>query len=179
MALIDDAPLRRTARRFEIGFQVATILTIVLALGVLVATLMQTDATGTWLASLTGHAIRPRPWQSFALVTMVCFGLGLYAATFSAAKTVSGVLSRGEMTAASGAARRLSRWLWAVLFWSVAARTLAVLISTAHAGPGQRALSFAFGSPQISLAVAAFVAAFLAQVLTLVAALWEDHKEVV
>jgi uncharacterized membrane protein HdeD (DUF308 family) len=145
----------------------------------LIAIFAETEATGTWLASLTGYAIQPRTWQSFALAGVVCFGLGLYVATFAAAKTVTSVLLHGELATASGAARRLSQWLWALLIWSVAAHTLAVLILTAHAGPDQRALSFAIGSPQISLAVAALTAAFLAQVLALVAALWEDHQEIV
>ncbi|SFG36088.1 hypothetical protein SAMN05443635_11468 [Roseobacter denitrificans OCh 114] len=179
MTLIDDAPLRRTARRFELGFQAASLLMVALAGGVVVATLVGTAATGAWLASLTGHAIEPQPWQSFALAAVACFGLGLYAATFSAARAVSRILARAELAAAGQAARTLSRWVWAVLVWSIIAHTLAVLIATAHAGPGQRALSIAIGSPQVSLALAALMAAFLAQALTLVAALWEDHKEIV
>lgn len=179
MTIIDAAPLRKTAKRFKLGFQIATVVTIGLAMGVLVAALVQTEATGAWLASLNGYTILPQAWQSIGLALVASIGLGLYAATFSAATTVSSVLSLGELTAAGAAARRLSRWLWALLFWSIAAHTLAVLISTAHAGPGLRALSFAAGGPQISIALAALVAAFLAQALTLVAELWEDHREIV
>ena len=179
MILVDDALLRKTARRFKLGFRIATVLTLALTLGVMAAAVIHTEATGARLASLTGYAVQPQAWQSLALAALVCIGLSLYAATFAAATTVSGALSRGEMTVAGRAARRLSRWLWAMLFWSVAAHTLAVLIATAHGGPDQHVLSFAFGSPQISIALAALVAAFLAELLALVAALWEDHKEIV
>lgn len=179
MTHVDYGPLRKTARYFDVGFQIAIVVTCALALGVLIATVMQTQATGALLSDLTGYAIQPRAWQTVALAGIVCFGLGLYAATFFAAKKVSGGLLRGEVAVAGGAARQLARWLWAVLIWSTVAHTLAVLISTAHAGPGQRALSIAIGSPQLSIAITALVAAFLAQVLTLVAALWEDHKGIV
>jgi hypothetical protein len=172
-------PLRRIARRFHLGFRAAWGLALALAVALVGAMLLRPEATGAWLAGLTGHPLVPRPWQGLALAGIALGALGTYAATFAAATRVCHLMARGDLAAAGPAARRLSHWLWGVLALSVAANTLAVLVVTAHAGPGQRALSFAIGSPQVSIAVAAAIAAFLAHALTLGAALWQDHREIV
>lgn len=179
MMTVNTEPLRRSARRFHLGFRAAMALTVTAALALVCAVLLWPEEVGAILADLTGHALAPRPWQGLALAGIVLVGLGLYAATFAAAARVCGGLVRGEVATAGPAAQRLSRWLWAVLGWSIAAHTLAVLVITAHAGPGARALTLAIGTPQISIAIAALIAAFLAHALTLGAALWQDHREIV
>lgn len=179
MMTVNIETLRRSARRFHLGFRAMTALTLVAALALLGAMLLWPAEVGGMLAGLTGYALTPQPWQGFALAGIVLIGLGLYVATFAAAARVCSVLVQGELASAGPAAQRLSRLLWAVLGWSVAAHTLAVLVVTANAGPGQRALSFAVGSPQISIAIAALIAAFLAHALTFGAALWQDHQEIV
>ena len=179
MTNVDIDPLRRSARRFRFGFQAATAGALASALVLLCTALLRPEEVGALVAGLSGHPITPRPWQGATLAAVVIAGLGLYAATFAAAARVCGALVRGEAAAAGPAARRLSRWLWAVLGWSVASHTASILIVTAHAGPGGRALSVSLGAPQVSIAVAALIAAFLAHALTLGAALWQDHQEIV
>lgn len=179
MTNLDIDPLRRSARRFRLGFRTASAGALASALVLLCALALRPEEVGALLAGLTGHPLAPGPWQGAALAAVVIAGLTLYAATFAAAARVCGALVRGEMAAAGPAARGLSRWLWVVLGWSVASHTASILIVTAHAGPGGRALSFALGAPQVSIAVAALIAAFLAHALTLGAALWQDHQEIV
>ncbi len=82
------------------------------------------------------------------------------------------------MTAAGHAARRLSRWLWAVPFWGGAAHACHIDYNGPCRSRSER-LELRIWKPADSIALAALVAAFLAEVLTLVTALWKYHKEIV
>ena len=178
--VIDPEPLRRSARRFQLGFDIACLATLVAASAMIVALILDPGWIGGALAQAAGYPLSPpRGWQSTALVTIALVVLGTYAAVFHTASAVCRMLVQGALQTAALDARRLSNWLWVLLGTSIGANTLAVLVATAHAGPGQRALSIALGSPQIALAVAALLAAFLARAFVLGAALWQDHREIV
>lgn len=178
--LIDPEPIRQSARRFQLGFQMGFIATLAAAAALGVTLFVNPTWTGGALADAVGYPLAsPRFWQSTALVLIGLVMLGTYAAVFRVATTVCRMLVQTDLTEAAGAARRLSNWLWVLLGMSILSNTLGILVATAHAGPGQRALSIALGSPQVTFAIAALIAAFLARAFVLGAALWQDHREIV
>lgn len=174
---LNPAPLRRSARRFHAGFRIAAWAMAAAGAALLAAMLLRPSVVGDALAGLTGHAFAPRPWQLATLTALMLGTLGLYGAVFAAAARVCRVLLDGRPEAAGPTARGLSRWLWALLAWSVLSPTLSVLIATAHAA--EHSLTITLGMPQVAFAVAALIAAFLARALTFAAALWRDHREIV
>lgn len=180
MKSIDPEPLRAAVRRFQRGFRTAFLVTLGIAAAMIVALLTRPAWIGGVLSEATGYPLMsPRLWQSTALVVIGLVTLGTYAVVFQTATGVCRMLVQGELGKAAGAVRRLSNWLWVLLGLSVLANTLSVLVATAHAGPGQRALSIAIGSPQVAFAIAALIAMFLARVFVMGAALWNDHNEIV
>lgn len=180
MNSVSPEPLRASARRFQLGFQAASVATLGVAAAMIVALLTQPAWIGGALSEATGYPLAsPKAWQSAAFVMIGLVMLGTYAAVFQTATSVCRMLVQGDPGNAAGAAQRLSNWLWALLVLSILANTFGVLVAAAHAGPGQRAVSIAVGSPQITLAIAALIAAFLARAFVLGAALWDDHKKIV
>ncbi|WP_136443923.1 hypothetical protein [Pacificoceanicola onchidii] len=177
---VDPEPLRILTRRFEIGFRVAFALTCAVAVAMVLALLASPDWIGGFLAEATGYPLEaPRLWQGAAFVGIALSVLAAHAAVFRAAGQVCRWLVQGLPARAAGAAQQLSRRLWWLLGLSILAHTASVLVATAHAGPGQRAVSLALGSSQITFAIAALIAAFLARAFVLGAALWQDHQEIV
>lgn len=177
---INPDPLRRSARRFQLGFRVALLISLLAAALLLIAFFTSPGWVGSALSRAAGVPLAaPRPWQSSALLAITLLILAIYAAIFHRAAMLCRMLVQGDPARAAIAAGRLSNWLWALFGMSLMSNTAAVLVATAHAGPGGHVLSIAFGSPQIAIAIAALIAAFLAQAFMLGAALWQDHQEIV
>ena len=177
---IDPAPLLASARRFHRGFQFAYLVSVTVAGAVLIGLLLAPVWTGATLSEAVGYPLpASRFWQSAALTLIVVGMLVTYALVFFSAATVCSALADGDVEHAALGARSLSNWLWTLLALSILANTAAILVATAHAEPGQRVLSITFGSEQITVAIAALIAAFLARAFVLGAALWRDHREII
>ena len=69
--------------------------------------------------------------------------------------------------------------LWGMLLWGIVSQGLASVVATWGYPEGERSLSIAFGTPQISIAFSALVASFMAHAFALGAELWRDHQEVI
>ena len=177
---IDITLLQNSARRFQIGFQMAYVLTLTIGAAIFVALLSKPDWIGSALAEAARTSLpTPQIWQSAALAAIAFVVLGTYAAVFKTVTHVCAMLVQGEPGIAASQAKRLSNWLWCLLGVSILAQTLAVLVATFHAGSGERTLSIALGGPQITFAIAALTAACLARAFSLGAALWQDHCDIV
>lgn len=177
---IDPQPLLRPARRFHLVCRAVFLVLIGLALALILGVLLSPDRTGRMLIGFAGFdGVSPRPWQMAVLAGLLLGQIALWAAVFGTAGRVCGDLVAGRVDQAGARARRLSGWLWAAFAGGLAAHMLGLLAATWHFPAGQRMIGISLGSAQLSTALAALMAAFLARAFSLGALLWQDHREMV
>lgn len=118
-------------------------------------------------------------WQAWALIGVVAIHVGLWIALLAVARGVFRQIGRGNPKTAARSARVLASLLWGMLAWGIVSQMIASVAATWGLPEGERTLSIAFGTPQISVAFAALIASFLAHAFALGAELWQDHREVI
>lgn len=178
--MIDPSQTFAAARRLR---RVMTA-TLLLTLGVAgAAALSGASDQGEIVRAVTGRAGWEGPplpeGQAAVLAGIGLVHLGLWIALLLVARAVFARFAEGDMTAAAARARVLARLLWALFAWGIVAGALASVALSWHFPPGQRELSVGLGSTQVSLALAALVAGFVARAFALGADLWQDHRAVI
>ncbi|WP_298433751.1 hypothetical protein [uncultured Jannaschia sp.] len=175
--MIDTTGLQRSARTLTLvltGVQAF----LVAGIFVLVAAAANTPMVlGHWLAGLAGaNPEGMATWQAMALALLVAGQLGLWLGAAGAMRQTFAALGWLDPAGASLAARRAARWLWSVLIVGVLAHMAATGIATWHYPEGERMLGISLGSSQVSTALAALLAAFMARAFSLGADLWRDNR---
>lgn len=177
--MIDTSPLRRSARGLA---RVLGAVQIAVAIGgaALLAAAIASRALTAWLSEAAGYdASGAASWQGLALAALAAGQLGLWFAALGAMRTVFRALDRLDPAGASRAAGRAARWLWALVGYGILAHAAGSVLASWHYPPGERVLSLSIGSAQVTTALAALLAAFLARAFVLGAALWDDHRAVI
>ncbi|MEM7644864.1 MAG: hypothetical protein AAF366_20450 [Pseudomonadota bacterium] len=184
--MIDPSPVRASARLLSRILLAIQVLLGVLALAVLVggvlAVLIATvrETLGTAFVDAMGVTdISPQAGQVLGLAALVFIQVAMLFAVTGRMRAIFVALERLRPEEAAGAARGTAWWLWALVIWGVLAGALGSVITTWHLPDGERALAVGIGSQQITTALAALFAAFMARALTLGAALWRDHRAMI
>lgn len=177
---IDPNTLTLPARRIQIVMTCGMALFLAITAGLAFATITKPSSVGPILADFGGFSTGPlMAWQTVALIGITAIHLTIWLLLLGTARHVFRHLADGEPEAASHAARNLANWLWAMLAWGLISQILVSLVATWGFPEGQRAISFGFGTPQVSIALSALIAGFMARAFALGAELWRDHSEVV
>ncbi len=177
---IDLASAARTARGFHRLFTIGLLLAGAIALSLVGFTLFAPEATGSALAGFAGiRSDGVTGGQAVIMVALTLVWVGLWAAVFMFGRALCSSLSQGSIEQAALAAMQLSHVLLALLVWSVLGQAAGSAATTWHLGDGQRMVSIALGMPQVSLALAALMAVFLARAFAVGVELWRDHTEIV
>ena len=178
---IDPVTVTAPARRIAYVMTCAAIALAVAALALVACVVAAPGATGAWLAAAAGYPATAGPglWQTVVLSALVLIYVAIWGRVFITARLVFQNLSRGLPAQAGDAARSLSRWLWLVLAWGILSQTLGSVAATWHFAEGERTLAISLGMTQVSIALAALIAGFMAHAFALGAELWRDHQEVV
>ncbi|MEQ9258344.1 MAG: hypothetical protein RIG84_04530 [Roseovarius sp.] len=178
--MIDPAKTLLAARRLELVMTVGLVLLSALALVGAGLSLTAPDRIGESLALQGGYGGAPlAPWQNWALIGVMAVHLALWVALFALARQLFGRLAQGLPAEAASSARHVAALLWVMLFWGIASQALASVAATWGYPEGERAVSIALGTPQVSVAFSALVASFMARAFALGADLWQDHQEVI
>ncbi len=178
--MIDLQTMLRPAQRFGMLFSVALYASAGVALCLVAALTLAPIATGQTLSAFVGYPnATMSSGQSFILATLVLLQIGLWAGSFSAGRRLCWHLCAGSVREAGQASERLACWLWGLLLWSLAGQAAASAVATWHLAQGERTVAVAFGGEQVSMAVAALMAVFLARAFSVGAELWQDHQEIV
>ncbi|SIS67196.1 hypothetical protein SAMN05421759_102238 [Roseivivax lentus] len=178
--MIDARDTLSAARRLERVMLAATFLLVALALIGLAAGIANPldMARGiAWQGGYDGVALTHG--QAWLLIAHVAIHVGVWIALLIVARGLFGQLAAGNPAAAARSARRVARLLWAMLAWGLVSQPIASATATWGLPEGERTLSVAFGTPQISVAFAALMASFMAHAFALGAELWQDHREVI
>jgi hypothetical protein len=117
--------------------------------------------------------------QAWVVIGVVAIHVGFWIALLDLAGGVFRQLSRGNPKAAARRARVLALLLWGMLAWGLVSQMITSAAATWGFPVGERTISIAFGTTQISVAFAALIASFLAHGFALGAELWQDHWEVI
>ncbi|WMS45313.1 hypothetical protein RDV64_23550 (plasmid) [Acuticoccus sp. MNP-M23] len=178
--MIDLKSAVRPAQLFHMFFTLGLVGVGTLATLAVVATMFAPHATGVALvrfANLPAEGVTGA--QAAAMVALMLVSAALWAAMFGVGRRLCQSLSDGSVDDAADAATRLSHVLLALLVWSVIGQIAGSAAASWHLGDGQRIVAVSLGTPQISLALAAFMGVFLARAFTVGAQLWRDHTEIV
>ncbi|MFO6463862.1 hypothetical protein ACK8OR_05690 [Jannaschia sp. KMU-145] len=175
--MVDTTGLQRSARmltRVLTGVQALLVAGIFVLLAGAVNTPMP---MGGWLAGLAGadpHGMAL--WQAVVLALVAAGQLGLWMGAAGAMRQTFAALGWLDPAGASLAAGRTARWLWTVLIVGVLTHMAATGVATWHYPDGERMLGISLGSAQVSTALAALLAAFMARAFSLGAELWHDTR---
>jgi hypothetical protein len=177
---IDLQAVLRPAQRFAMLFNVALYASAGVALFLVAALMLAPVATGQTLSGFVGYpnAAMSRE-QSFILSTLVLLQIGLWAGSFLAGRRLCWHLCAGSVREAGQASERLACSLWGLLLWSLAGQAAASAVATWHLAQGERTVAVAFDGEQVSMALAALMAVFLARAFSVGAELWRDHQAIV
>lgn len=168
------------AHRLERMMTVGLALVALFTLGGLVVGVSAPLDVARTIARHVGYGDAPLlHWQAWVLIGVVSAHLAFWFALLAVARDLFGKLAQGHPGAAARSARRLAALLWAMLVCGLMAQALASVAATWGFPVGQRSLSIALGTPQISVAISALVASFMAHAFALGAELWQDHREVI
>ncbi|XWN31484.1 MAG: hypothetical protein ROR55_29205 [Devosia sp.] len=178
--MIDPNILTVPARRIQTvltgGIVLLFAITVALAFGVVT----RPESLGESLADMSGFSTGPmQAWQNSALAGVAAIHLAVWIMVLGTARRVFGALAKGEPETAGLAARTLSYWLWAMLAWGLVSQMLVAPIATWGFPEGEHIVGVGVGTSQISLALSALIAGFMARAFALGAQLWRDHQEVV
>lgn len=178
--MINPAKTLVAARRLEVVMTAGIGVLIAVALFGLAVGFDAPLEIGQTLARQAGYGAVPLVlWQAWALMAVVAVHLGVWIALLVIARGLFKELAQGNPQTAVRSARMVAYLLWVMLFWGVISQPIASVAATWGYPDGERALSIAFGTPQISVAFAALIASFMAHAFALGAELWQDHQEVV
>lgn len=180
MTHIETTHLLRSAR--TLGFALSLIFAVLLiaAGGLLMWLVLDLDGTGQTLAANVGYGDTAlRGWQSYALGLILLVQIGIWCAVIWRGREIFTALCEENVRMASISAAQTAQVLWVMLVWGIVAHTLGVLVTTWHFPEGERAVSIAIGSAQISTVFAALLATFTSKAFVLGAELWQDHREVI
>ncbi len=179
--MIDPAPTFAAAGRLRLAMTAVLLLTIAAA-GAAALSGAEPDHA-EMVRAVTGRADWDGPpllvGQQIVLAGIGFVHLGVWLALLLIARAMFGRFAGGDLGGAAARARTLAHVLWGLFAWTIVAGTLASVVLTWHLPEGERALSPSLGSTQVSLALAALVAGFVARAFALSADLWQDHREVV
>lgn len=178
--MVDPESVTLPAQRLQAVMTTGAALLMLVFCGLVVAAMMNSGGLGMTLADMAGFGSGPlKTWQNLGLTGVVAVHIGVWIVLFILAGRVFGHLAEGDADAAAGMARRLSYWLWGMLIWGIVSQMVVSVVATWGFGEGQRALSIGLGTAQISIALSALIAGFMARAFALGAELWRDHREVV
>ncbi|MEM8822144.1 MAG: hypothetical protein AAGF30_00900 [Pseudomonadota bacterium] len=178
--MIDPKPVQASARTLSAVLLVLQSLLVAAGIAVAALTTLMPAAMGGFLLEALGHeAVAPRPWQSLALASLALAQVIFLYVLTGHMRAIFTALDGLDPDGAARAARRTSWWLWGLLVWGVAAPAVASVTATWHFPAGERALTIGFGSAELTTALAALLAAFMARALALGAELWRDHRVVI
>ncbi|MGR3467068.1 MAG: hypothetical protein ACU0CI_04255 [Shimia sp.] len=178
--MIDAAPTLSSAQRLA---QVMTALLLLPVAGALATLFLSVTAPvdlGIWLAAAAGFPTAPLGgWQAAGLIALLLSHLALWFALLLTAREMFAQIGAGDIDAAGSFARRLALLLWVLLAWGILSHAAGSVLATIALPEGERLLQVSLGTAQISVALAALIASFLAHAFSLGAALWRDHREVI
>jgi len=177
---IDLQAALRPAFRFGKLFNLGLYGVVTLALFTIAATIISPNATGETLAEFAN--VPPEgitTTQTFILVALLLIHITLWTGVFAAGRELCRQLEHGSIAGAALRADRLANWLWALLLWSVFGQAITSAAVSWHMIEGERFISIGVGPLQISVALAALMAVFLARAFSVGAELWQDHREIV
>lgn len=178
--MIDMKSTLSSARQLEMVMTGGAVILLLVLLGFVLASVADALAVGARLVTLGGYdATGLQLWQSWAIIAIVCTHLSLWGAVFWTGRTLFGRLAHGAPTAASKAAMHVAWLLWGILIWGLISQALLSVSATWHYPDGMRSLSISLGTSQLSTALAALIASFMARAFSLGAELWQDHVEIV
>lgn len=178
--MIDPGKALGAARRVQILMTAGIALLAALAgLGIVVSAMNPLEI-GDGLAKHAGFgAVALSSWQAWTLIAIVGVHLIFWIALLALARRLFKQLADGAPAEAAHGARVVAYLLWGMLLWGIVSQGLASVVATWGYPEGERSLSIAFGTPQISIAFSALVASFMAHAFALGAELWRDHQEVI
>lgn len=178
--MIDLSEAVAAAERLRIILTMILLLTLGL---VIAAAVSGTTNHAEMVAAVTGRAgwTGPplMPVQEVALAMIGFVHLGFWLALLLIARSVMGHFAKADLGRAALRGKTLAYVLWALFGWVIVAGALGSVALSWHLPVGERSLAIGIGSTQISLAIAALIAAFMARVFALCADLWQDHSEVI
>ena len=178
--VVDPNILTVPARRIRTVMTCGVMLLLAIAATLAFGAVATPASVGESLARVSGFPTGPlQAWQNGALMGVAAIHLAIWIVLLGTARQVFGTLAEGEPETAGHAARTLSYWLWAMLVWGLIAQMLVSLVATWGLPEGERSLTLGVGTSQISLALSALIAGFMARAFALGAELWRDHREVV
>ena len=178
--VIDPNSVTRPARRIRTVMTCGLLLLSAVAAALAFGAVAMPASLGESLARVSGFPTGPlQAWQNGALLGIAAVHLTIWILLLGIARRLFGNLAEGEAETAGRTARTLSHWLWAMLAWGVIAQMLVSLVATWGLPEGERSVVLAVGTTQISLALSALIAGFMARAFALGAELWRDHREVV
>ncbi|MEM7599732.1 MAG: hypothetical protein AAF382_18745 [Pseudomonadota bacterium] len=178
--MIDPDSVTRPAQRLQAVMTTGAAVLILAMMGLAVAMMTNLGGLGMTLADMAGFGSGPlKTWQSLGLSAVVAAHIAVWIILFALVGRVFGHLADGDADAAAGQARRLSYWLWGMLMWGIVSQMIVSVVATWGFGDGQRELTIGLGTAQISIALSALIAGFMARAFALGAELWRDHREMV
>ncbi|WP_299963836.1 hypothetical protein [uncultured Roseobacter sp.] len=178
--MINPRTLLASARRMQLVMSCMVGLFLVGSATLIAVVIATPGVIGAHLAQVSGFANGPlEPWQTVALACIGLVHMALWLAVLTGARRVFGQIAQGNPEGAATTARQLSYGLWAMLGWGLVSQMIVSVVATWGYPPGQRALALGIGTPEISVALSALIAGFLARAFALGAELWRDHQAVV
>lgn len=180
MTHIETKPLLRSAKTLELILSLILAALLIAAGGLVIWLILDLSGTGQTLAANVGYGnALLRSWQCYALGLILLAQIAIWCVLIWRGREIFTALCEENVRMASISAAQTARVLWIMLVWGIFAHSLGVLITTWHFPEGERALSIAVGSAQISTVFAALLATFTSKAFVLGAELWQDHREVI
>ncbi len=177
---IDATPTMAAARRLQQVMTVGMGLLLAVALVALFLSAQAPIDVARNIVQQGGYASAPlEAWQAWTLIAIGAVHGLVWFALLAKARSLFRHLSSGHLRAAASTARTMARLLWGLLAWGLFSQLIASATATWTLPQGERVLSIALGTPQVSVAFSALIASFLAHAFVLGAELWDDHKEVI
>ncbi|MEL7256060.1 MAG: hypothetical protein AAGL23_17950 [Pseudomonadota bacterium] len=178
--VINTQGVSKAAGRLRQVLLAVALLHVAILLFLVSAAFVDPAGLGDTLADWVGYEPATRAlWQNVGLLAAACLGVVFWVVVFVLAARVFGQLAEGETDEAARHAGQLSTWFWAMLGWALISPMIISVVGTWHMPEGQRELSIALNSEQLTIALSALITACMARALTLGAELWRDHREMV
>lgn len=180
MTNMETRPFLRSAYVLQHVLSFLLVALIVAALAVVMWVILDPRSLGGWLTQNSGYAeLSLTVAQSVGLGAILISQIGIWSAVVMQGRRMFAALLDTDATDASDAARQAAWLLWLMLGWGILAGSLASVITSWNFPPGERTLSIAFGTAELSTLLAALLASFTSHAFVLGAELWRDHREVI
>lgn len=180
MTKVETRPFLRSADVLQYVLSFLLVALIAAALAVVMWMILDPRSLGAWLIQDSGYPeLTLSVAQSVGLGAILLSQIGIWGAVIMQGRRMFIALLHADAVGASDAARRAAWLLWLMLGWGVLAGSLASVITSWNFPPGERTLSIAFGTAELSTLLAALLASFTSHAFVLGAALWQDHREVI